>query len=111
MATVLRIQDAGGRNGNAVLEQPVSSCCPDRRVRDGGITAGGAKSWGEGSPSGQARLLSKDADLDGYLRCSAWPGQVQMRLWPKPFAGREDTKHTHGGTEQALYHSAEEEWW
>lgn len=62
------------------------------------------------SPSEQARLLSKDTGLSGYLRCSAWPGQVQMHLWPKPFAGRGDTKPTHGGTEQALDHARQEEW-
>lgn len=65
MATVLRIQDAGGRNRNALLEQPVSSCCPDQRVRNGGVTAGAARSWGEGSPSEQGRLLSEDTGLSG----------------------------------------------
>lgn len=82
-----------------------SSLYPDPRVRGGGVAAGGAKSWGEGSPSEQARLLSKDTGLGGQLRCSAWPGQVQIHLWPKPFAGRGDTKPTQGGTEQALDHS------
>lgn len=80
MAMVPRIQDVEGRNGNAVLEQPASLCSPDLRVRGGGLAAGGAKSWGEGSPSQRARLLSKHTGLGGHLRSSAWPGQVQMRL-------------------------------
>lgn len=42
-----------------------SSLYPDPRVRGGGVAAGGAKSWGEGSPSEQARLLSKDTGLGG----------------------------------------------
>lgn len=93
MATVLRIRDAGGRNGNTLLEQPVSLCCPAPRMGDGGVTAGGAKSW-DGVPQSrpgcsqrtQGSVDISDA-LHGLARCRCIYG-------PSPLL-EEETQNPH----------------